>query len=298
MIAMDHARIAQLATGLAEGKISLDQFLQELARPRTADLGEVQLDLDRRDRCGYPEVVFGEGKSVATIAKIFRRLLAAETDVLGTRIGAETAAELSREFSNGCYNPVGRTFTVLAVEQIKGVTQGGSGSASALPSDSPGKALAKPVAPGKVAAQGNFNRPGIVVVVTAGTTDLPVAEEAAETARWMGAEVTVIADVGVAGPHRLLAHLETIRRADAVVVVAGMEGALPSMVGGYVAAPIVAVPTSVGYGANFGGMAALLSMLNSCAANVTVVNIDAGFKAGYVAGLIAQRAAVGRRTSA
>ncbi len=213
---MDHARIAQLATELAGGKISLDQFLRELARPRTVDLGEVQLDLDRRERCGYPEVVFGEGKSVATIAKIFRRLLAAETDVLGTRIGAEAAAELSREFSTGRYNPVGRTFTILATERKKGAIPG----ASAPPSDSFGKALAERVAPG----ESTTSRRGFVVVVTAGTTDLPVAEEAVETARWMGAEVTVVADVGVAGPHRLLAHLETVRRADAVVVVAGMEG--------------------------------------------------------------------------
>jgi NCAIR mutase (PurE)-related protein len=293
---MDNARIAQLAAELAGGRISLDNFLQELAKPRTADLGDVQLDLDRRQRCGYPEVVFGEGKSVATIAKIFRRLLAAETDVLGTRIAAEPAAELSREFPTGRYNPVARTFTIPAAGRGKvAASPGATGSASVhsktLLAKPPTEALAEPVAPGANVAPKPH---GIVVVVTAGTTDLPVAEEAAETARWMGAEVTVVADIGVAGPHRLLGHLEAIRRADAVVVVAGMEGALPSMVGGYVAAPIVAVPTSVGYGANFGGMAALLSMLNSCAANVTVVNIDAGFKAGYVAGLIAQRAAVGR----
>ena len=130
---------------------------------------------------------------------------------------------------------------------------------------------------------------GRVVVVTAGTSDLPVAEEARETLEWMGVEVTVIHDVGVAGPHRLPLHLDKLRGADAVVVVAGLEGALPSVVGGHVDCPVIAVPTSVGYGASFGGLAALLGMLNSCAANVTVVNIDAGFKAGYVAGLIARR---------
>ncbi len=131
---------------------------------------------------------------------------------------------------------------------------------------------------------------GHVVIVTAGTSDLPVAEEAKETALWMGASVTMIFDVGVAGPHRLIEHLPRLEVADAVVVIAGMEGALPSVVGGHVACPVIAVPTSVGYGASLGGIAALLGMLNSCAANVTVVNIDAGFKGAYVAGLIAARA--------
>src|SRR5262249_25791210 len=129
-----------------------------------------------------------------------------------------------------------------------------------------------------------------VAIVTAGTTDLPVAEEARETLLWMGIEPRFVQDVGVAGPHRLKERLHLLTNVDVVIVVAGMEGALPSVVGGYVACPVVAVPTSVGYGASCGGLAALLSMLNSCAANVTVVNIDAGFKAGYVAGLIAQRA--------
>jgi NCAIR mutase (PurE)-related protein len=127
------------------------------------------------------------------------------------------------------------------------------------------------------------------VVVTAGTGDLPVAEEACETLRWMEVDVELVCDVGVAGPHRLPAHWELLCTADAVVVVAGMEGALPSVVGGYVACPVVGVPTSVGYGANFNGVAALLSMLNSCAANVAVVNIDAGFKGAYLAGLMARR---------
>ena len=130
-----------------------------------------------------------------------------------------------------------------------------------------------------------------MVIVTAGTSDLPVAEEARETALWTGAAVTLLHDVGVAGPHRLKANLPILADADAIVVVAGMEGALPSVVGGYVSCPVIAVPTSVGYGASFGGIAALLGMLNSCAANVSVVNIDAGFKGGYVAGLIASRAA-------
>jgi pyridinium-3,5-biscarboxylic acid mononucleotide synthase len=135
---------------------------------------------------------------------------------------------------------------------------------------------------------------GKVVIVTAGTSDLPVAEEARETALWTGADVTMVADAGVAGLHRLTANLPLLQDADVVVVIAGMEGALPSVVGGHVACPVIAVPTSVGYGASFGGVAALLGMLNSCAANVTVVNIDAGFKGGYVAGLIAKRVANAR----
>ena len=129
-----------------------------------------------------------------------------------------------------------------------------------------------------------------MAIVTAGTSDLPVAEEARETLLWMGVQVTMIFDVGVAGPHRLPEHLHALEHVDAVVVIAGMEGALPSVVGGHVSCPVIGVPTSVGYGANLGGLSALLSMLNSCAANVTVVNIDAGFKGAYVAGLIASRA--------
>ena len=133
-------------------------------------------------------------------------------------------------------------------------------------------------------------------VVTAGTSDRPVAEEALETLRWMNCEADLIIDVGVAGPHRLQQHLESLRGCDAIVVAAGMEGALPSVVGGHVDCPVVAVPTSVGYGANLGGLSALLGMLNSCAANVAVVNIDAGFKAGYIAGLIARRCSKSSRT--
>jgi len=183
-------------------------------------------------------------------------------DVLATRMSPEQAAELAPRFTAGRYNAVGRTFRIpLAAEPP------GDGS--------------RPCA-------------GKVTVVTAGTSDLPIAEEARETALWTGATVSLIQDVGVAGPHRLTANLGHLQDADAVVVAAGMEGALPSVVGGYVACPVIAVPTSVGYGASFGGLAALLGMLNSCAANVAVVNIDAGFKGGYIAGLIARNAARAR----
>lgn len=216
----------------------------------------VTLDMDRPRRCGFPEVVYGAGKSVSTLVEIFRQLLADDLPVLATRISADKANELLRLFPGGRYNELAQTFRVSTP-----------------------------------AAEAKRQRYACrVAVVSAGTSDLPVAEESRETLDWMGVEVTAIHDVGVAGPHRLPAHLDKLRGADAVVVVAGMEGALPSVVGGYVDCPVIGVPTSVGYGANFGGISALLSMLNSCAANVTVVNIDAGFKGGYVAGLIASQA--------
>lgn len=218
--------------------------------PRTADLNEAQIDLDRQRRCGYPEVVFAAGKSVETLEKIFRRLVDEGVDVFSTRISPEQATILCPQFPRARFNPLARTLRI------------------------PNARAANPI--------------GHIAIITAGTSDQPVAEEARETLDWMGVHATLIQDVGVAGPHRLPARLAEFENADAIIVVAGMEGALPSVVGGYVACPVIAVPTSVGYGANLGGIAALLSMLNSCAANVTVVNIDAGFKGGYVAGLIAQ----------
>ena len=209
------------------------------------------LDFERTQRCGFPEVVFAEGKTIDALIAIFEQLLAKQIPILATRLAAEPAQELSKRFPRGRYNPVALTFRLE------------SRSDRSTP------------------------RLGPVAVVTAGTSDLPIAEEARETLDWMGVAVTMVHDVGVAGPHRLPARLDELDGIAAAVVVAGMEGALPSVVGGYVNCPVIAVPTSVGYGANLGGIAALLSMLNSCAANVSVVNIDAGFKGGYVAGLIA-----------
>jgi pyridinium-3,5-biscarboxylic acid mononucleotide synthase len=253
---MNPRQLEQLARQLLDGTMVLDEFVIEALRPPTLDLAEAQIDLDRQRRCGYPEVVFAEGKTVPTLEKILRGLVAESVDVFSTRVSAEQAAGLLPVFPAAQYNPVARTFRVP------------------LP-DSDGRPAA---------------RQGHVAIVTAGTSDLPVAEEARETLLWMGVQVTMIFDVGVAGPQRLVAHLDELGTVDAVVVIAGMEGALPSVVGGHVACPVIGVPTSVGYGANLGGLAALLSMLNSCAANVTVVNIDAGFKGAYVAGLIASRA--------
>ena len=216
------------------------------------------LDTDRARRCGFPEVVFGEGKSVDTLVEIFKQLLTDGIDVFATRIDHEKAASLSDVFPEGKYNKLARTFRIDFEERSPDSTC------------------------------------GRVAIVTAGTSDLPIAEETRETLEWMKVETRVVQDVGVAGPHRLPERIHEFKDCDAVVVVAGMEGALPSVVGGYVDCPVIAVPTSVGYGANLGGISALLSMLNSCAANVTVVNIDAGFKGAYVAGLIASRAGQGR----
>jgi NCAIR mutase (PurE)-related protein len=260
MNGMTPPQAEQLALALLRGELSVAQFAERMADAGIADVGQSQVDLDRRQRCGYPEVVFAQGKTVDQLGKIFRALLDDGVEVLATRVSEEQARELLVIFPTGNYNTVGRTLRI---------------------------GVAKPPAAGD----------GRVTIVTAGTSDLPVAEEARETCLWMGCRVNLVVDVGVAGPHRLRARLDELRDADAIVVVAGMEGALPSVVGGYVACPVIAVPTSVGYGASFGGVAALLGMLNSCAANVAVVNIDAGFKGGYLAGMIAQRAAAKRGAS-
>ena len=247
---MDTNRLLQLAGKLAATEITATDFLLQAAeivgRNSIADV-----DLDRARRCGFPEVIYGEGKTVEAIAEIARRLLANQQHVLATRISDAQAAELSHKFATAEYHPRARTLRIDFGKRGDEV--------------------------------------GHVAVITAGTSDLPVAEEARETLTWMGVRTTMVHDVGVAGPHRLPARLAEFADSDAIVVVAGMEGALPSVVGGYVACPVFAVPTSVGYGANLGGLAALLAMLNSCASNVAVVNIDAGFKAGYLAGLVATR---------
>jgi NCAIR mutase (PurE)-related protein len=235
------------------GGLDVDAALARLREPAVADLGYAHVDLDRRRRCGFPEVVFGEGKTPEWVEGVARRLAEAGQDCLATRVGEAQAAHLARAFPHAEQDRVARTFW--------------------LPAAGPRAAPA-----------------GRVVVLTAGTSDLPVAREAVVTARALGCDVGLIADVGVAGIHRLLGHREEFAGADAVVVVAGMDGALPSVVGGLVDCPVVAVPTSVGYGAALGGVAPLLTMLNACSANVVVVNIDSGFKGGYVAALIARRA--------
>lgn len=247
---MDSNQLILLAGQLAASKITADEFLR-LAALEVGQQPEVAMvDLDRAKRCGFPEVIYGSGKTAVVIGQIAEQLLANDQNVLVTRVELEKGAALVTQFSAAVYNEVGRTLRIAAKPQTE---------------------------------RGN------VAVITAGTSDLPVAEEARETLAWMGVRTTMVHDVGVAGPHRLPERLAEFAEADAVVVVAGMEGALPSVVGGYVPCPVFAVPTSVGYGASLGGLSALLSMLNSCASNVAVVNIDAGFKAGYLAGLVATR---------
>ncbi len=223
---------------------------------------DATIDLARVDRCGFPEVVYGPGKSPETIVEIFTVQQSHAQACLATRLDAEQVEAVRQRFPQAIVNEIARTVRLPAP---------------------PKKGEAPPV-------QGVGQRIGFVAVLTAGTTDRPVAEEAAETLRWMNVGVELIFDIGVAGPQRLLDAKPKFENADVIIVAAGMEGALPSVVGGHVACPVIAVPTSVGYGAAFGGLAALLGMLNSCASNVTVVNIDAGFKAGYIAGLIARRA--------
>ena len=248
---MQSEAMEKLARRLAVGELSVEEFLAAIAPQRSLQLDSATLDLDRQRRCGFPEVIYGEGKTNTALVEIARALSQKQMPILATRLSTEQAAALMSEFPQGHHNGEARTFRQQAGES-------------------------EPAA-------------GQVAVITAGTCDRPVAEEARETLQWMGVETKSIDDVGVAGPHRLVERVSELADVDAVVVVAGMEGALPSVVAGHVACPVIAVPTSVGYGANFGGAAALLSMLNSCAANVCVVNIDAGFKGAYVAGLIASR---------
>ena len=252
---MSNQQLVENAQRLISGEWTPEKFLHELAAStRTSD---ATLDTDRARRCGFAEVVFGEGKPVASLLEIVAKLLENAPRVLVTRVAEPQVAALQQRYpAQNQFNAAGRTICIRAsdiCEETDGVGQ--------------------------------------VYVISAGTSDMPVAHEAQETLDWMGVRSEIIPDVGVAGPQRLLNHVERIRLADALVVVAGMEGALPSVVGGHVACPVFAVPTSVGYGANLGGFAALLSMLNCCASNVAVVNIDAGFKAGYLAGLVATRMA-------
>jgi NCAIR mutase (PurE)-related protein len=230
------------------GGVSCDKVLQAFQAAPIADLGFAQVDTHRALRKGFPEVIFGAGKTPEQVAKIAGKLLEREQNVLVTRITVEHARALKKKFKGAKHHALARCVTIER------------------------KPLPK--------------RAGLIAVLCAGTSDLPVAEEAAITAEIMGNVVERITDVGVAGLHRILAKLETIQLANALVVVAGMEGALPSVVAGLVSKPVIAVPTSVGYGASFGGVAALLGMLNSCGSGVTVVNIDNGFGGGYAASQI------------
>ena len=230
------------------GDISVEQAVRELSILPYEDLNFARVDHHRHVRTGFPEVIFGLGKTVPQIAAIAERLAAHSDKVLVTRASPEAYEGVKEKVPDARYNPLSRTIVL-----------------DRRPVESP--------------------RPGITVV-TGGTADIPTAEEAVVTAELMGNKVEAVFDVGVAGIHRLLDKITLLRRSRVLVVVAGMEGALPGVIGGLVSAPIIAVPTSIGYGASFNGLAALLTMLNSCAPGVSVVNIDNGFGAGYLAGLI------------
>ncbi|MDB5319014.1 MAG: hypothetical protein JWN40_645 [Phycisphaerales bacterium] len=225
------------------------------------------VDHHRQLRCGHPEVIFCLGKTVGQVVEIARRLAAGGASVLATRASVEQREALKREFAGAVVNELGR---VVWVGNQKSETRNQNQTA-------------------------NQNGVGHVALVCAGTSDLPVAEEAGMTLLAMGVPCVRINDVGVSGLHRLLPHVPVLQKACAVVAIAGMEGALPSVIGGLVACPVFAVPTSVGYGASMGGMVAMLAMLNSCASNVSVVNIDNGFGAAYSAGLVYQQVSTARK---
>jgi NCAIR mutase (PurE)-related protein len=246
---MNAENIKNLLESVKGGNVSIDEALKQLKQLPYQDLGCAQVDHHRELRQGMPEVIFGEGKTPEQITAIITAMSSKGSNVLVTRLDKEKAQLILAAFSASSYSPEARCLTL---EQ--------------RPPEQRGK--------------------GIILVISAGTSDIPVAAEAALTARFMGNQVEQVYDVGVAGIHRLLARSEQLSAASVIIVVAGMEGALPSVVGGLVDKPVIAVPTSIGYGASFGGIAALLGMLNSCAAGVTVVNIDNGFGAACAASLI------------
>ena len=245
---MNADSIRKLFEQVRKGRLSPDEGVERLRHLPFEDLGFAKVDHHRRLRVGMPEVVFGQGKTPAQMAEIFTRLAKHGGNVLATRASEEQFAAVKKKLRRAEYRELARAI-VLQQDRKK------------------------------------YGK-GTVAVVSAGTSDIPVAEEAVVTAEIMGNDVEHLYDVGVAGIHRLLANRASLTRAQVVIVCAGMEGALPSVVGGLVGVPVIAVPTSVGYGAAFKGVAALLGMMNSCASNVSVVNIDNGFGAGYVAALI------------
>ncbi len=245
---MDRIHIEALLIEVREGRSGVDEAMERLRDLPFEDLGFAKVDHHRSLRTGMPEVIFAEGKTPAQVAQIFNRMAHAGGNVLATRASRQAFEAVVAVEPRAQFHETARAITLKQAD----------------------------AAPGK----------GTVSVVCAGTSDLPIAEEAAITARLMGNEVEVIADVGVAGIHRLLAQKTSLQSARVLVVCAGMEGALPTVVAGLVNAPVIAVPTSVGYGASLGGIAALLGMLNSCSPNVSVVNIDNGFGAACIASLI------------
>jgi NCAIR mutase (PurE)-related protein len=240
--------IKVLLEGVKDNKINVEEALEKLEDLPFKDLGFAKIDNHREIRVGYPEVIYCAGKTVDQVRDIVKFMLTKNNNILGTRATEEMYNAVKEICDEAEYNKLGKTITIKKKEQLL--------------TDS------------------------YIAIVAAGTSDLPVVEEAFETAKILGNRVEKIIDVGVAGIHRLFSKLDIIRGAKVVIVIAGMEGALASVVGGLVNKPVIAVPTSVGYGANFGGLAALLTMLNSCASGIGVVNIDNGFGAGYLASTI------------
>jgi NCAIR mutase (PurE)-related protein len=245
---MNSQELEQILAQHADGTIDAAAAVEQIRNLSYENIGYARVDHARAERQGFPEVIFGQGKTPSQVVGIFGRLIARSPNVLITRTNSEVFGEIRNVLTDAEWHEDARLIRVL-----RDKTELGSGE---------------------------------IAVVTAGTSDIPVAEEAALTAEAMGNRVKRVWDAGVAGIHRILSEREQLQSARVVIVAAGMEGALPSVVGGLVRVPVIAVPTSIGYGASFGGIAALLGMLNSCASNVTVVNIDNGFGAGFVASLI------------
>jgi NCAIR mutase (PurE)-related protein len=246
---MEIQKLVSLLKNVRSGNTSVEQALTRLKSLPFEDLGFTRIDHHRSLRKGFPEVIWGEGKTVPQMITILKQLKSKGQNVLITRLDQKKARAIQKVFPKSHYHPRSRVLTYLT----------------------------HPV---------RISGRGTILVITAGTTDIPVAEEAVITAELMGNRVETLFDAGVAGIHRLLSEKKKLDSARVLIVVAGMEGALPSVVGGLVDRPVIAVPTSVGYGASFGGITALLAMLNSCASGVAVVNIDNGFGAGYIASLI------------
>lgn len=240
--------VREILASHSDGLISIEEATRQLRNLSYEDIGYARIDHARAVRQGFPEVIFGEGKTKDQISGIFEKLMERSPNVLVTRTTADVYGQIRNIYTDAEWHESAKMIRVLRDDSILGV--------------------------------------GEVSVVTAGTSDIPIAEEAALTVETMGNSVKRIWDAGVAGIHRILSEREILQGSRVVIVVAGMEGALPSVVGGLVKVPVIAVPTSIGYGASFDGIAALLGMLNSCASNVTVVNIDNGFGAGFVASLI------------
>jgi len=246
---MDTERLKGLLEKLKDGKMEVDDVVEKLRHLPFEDIGFACIDHHRQLRRGFPEVIYGRKKKTEHIVLIMEKMVEKGENVLVTRLSGKKADKIKKHFPESIYFPDAQILTRV-VRPVEGKAK------------------------------------GTILVVSAGTADIPVAQEAAITSQFLGNKVKTLFDVGVSGLHRILENIETIMGASVIIVVAGMEGALPSIVGGLVDKPVIAVPTSAGYGASFGGVSALLGMLNSCASGVTVVNIDNGFGAGYAASLI------------